>query len=89
MCYETKSHYKRQTRLKYLLLWDEILSGTKENNLHGHESRKNSQQQTSEYLSEKHVKPIYMKVITEENLGKTKKIRKISNLLQMNLVELY
>jgi hypothetical protein len=50
--------------------------GLKENNLHGHESRKNSQQQTSEYLSEKHVKPIYMKVITEENSGKIRKNQK-------------
>ena len=50
--------------------------GLKEKNLYGHESRKNSQQQTNEYLSEEHVKPTNMKVVTEENSGKIRKNQK-------------
>ena len=50
--------------------------GLKEKCLHGHESRNNSQQQTNEYLSEEHVKPTNIKVVTEENSGKIRKNQK-------------
>ena len=48
---------------------------------------KNSQQHLNICLIEVHVKQTHIKVAIQENLGKNKKIRKISNFLPINLVE--